>query len=306
MFKLIVKIPIPNAIKDRIPIYIKRVFWKLSNPANKWELMSPDEMDENLLGTFIRHDGHTLDKISKTTWNSNKDAYNARYKSRLIKMINKWRQNGYELTDDIKWAEGVLKNYEKWGKEKGPVEPAVLGEISRDTNIFDIIRTRRSIRYFSSRDIEPEKLTQILDAGRWAPCSGNRQGWKFIIQKRGKGSFTAKSEMEFNKDKWRQGAAVIYVAIDERLYPEKYTAAMDSAASIQNMLLMAHYLGIGACWLYMAETVTNQDRLRKRLGIDGYYNIYSAILLGYPAEEPDAPGRKSIDKITKFIGFDSE
>lgn len=97
---------------------------------------------------------------------------------------------------------------------------------------------------------------------------------------------------------------LIYVAIDKRPYgkKEKYAAAMDAAAAIQNMLLMAHYLGLGGCWTYLADLV-DQKKLRKELGLKDHYYLYSAILLGYPMEYPSEPCRKPLDKVTKFIGF---
>jgi len=96
---------------------------------------------------------------------------------------------------------------------------------------------------------------------------------------------------------------MIYVAIDERLYAEKYSAAMDAAAAIQNMLLMAHYLELGGCWMYLSE-LTNQNKLQKKLGLKNYFYVYSVILLGYPAEFPKEPCRKPLEKIVRFIDFD--
>ena len=310
LYLLITKVPMPRILKAKVPAWAKFWFRRLSSsfkPTSYYQifqLRDIKEMDEELLGSFIRHNAHILDKVSKTMWTRGKATSYSQGKCRLIEAIEDWHRRGLDTGDDIIWAQEIIERYNKWEEAKKLADVIVgSGEKEEKADIYNVIKSRRSIRYFERKDIEDGEIMSILEAGKWAPCSGNRQAWKFIVQKRAKGSYSAKPELDFEKERHRQGAVVIYVAIDERLYPEKYTAAMDAAAAIQNMLLMAHHLGIGGCWLYLAELV-NQDKLREKLGIDDYYYTYSAILLGYPGEHPEAPGRKPLDKIVKFIGFD--
>ena len=310
---VVTKVPIPQIVKDKLPSSIKLRFLKLfssfdvKSRSKIFESMDFEKMDEDLLRTFIRYYAHILDKISRTRWIESKAVSYNRNKFRLIDAIKTWRGKNFTIGDDILWAEQVIEKYGKWEEEKKPIEPIFVSEEKRKKeDFYDIIRQRRSIRYFENKEIEKEKIMNILEAGRWAPCSGNRQAWKFIVQKRVKGSYSAKAELDFEKEKRRKGSVVIYVAIDERLYPEKYAAAMDAAAAIQNMLLMTHSLGLGGCWLYLAEIVSNQNKLRKKLGLEDYYYVYSCILLGYPAEFPEEPCKKPLDKLVKFINFNLE
>ena len=309
---LATKLPIPGIIRAKLPASLKSRFWRFSSlseattPYQIFQSMDIEAMDEGLLGTFIRHNAHILDKVSKTMWTKSKAASYAQCKSRLMQAVEEWYRKRLGKSDDISWAEGVIRRYEKWEREKSLIEPTISEEKGEQDVVYDVIRHRRSMRYFKNKDIEEEKIKQILEAGRWAPSSGNRQACKFIVQKRTRGSYAAKEELDFKKERHRQGAVVVYIAVDGRLYPEKYAAAMDAAAAIQNMLLTAHHLGIGGCWLYLAELVTNQAKLRKKLSLEDYYYIYSAILLGYPAEVPEAPGRKPLQKIARFVGFDSK
>jgi len=46
---------------------------------------------------------------------------------------------------------------------------------------LEAIKGRRSIREFTDEPISKEILTEILDAARWAPSGGNRQGWRFVV-----------------------------------------------------------------------------------------------------------------------------
>ena len=48
-------------------------------------------------------------------------------------------------------------------------------------SVLDVIRKRRSIRKFESRNIEQEKLDSIIEAGRLAPSASNQQSWKFVL-----------------------------------------------------------------------------------------------------------------------------
>ena len=261
--------------------------------------MDLHKMDEDLIRTFIVHSAHNLDKATKGRWVEGREIY---YRNKLINLIKVWHEKNFNISDDIRWAERILDQYNIWDQEKKPIRSDNRLEENKEKDIYKVIRQRRSIRYFEKMDIENEKLMKVLESGRWAPCSGNRQAWKFIVQRRIKGAYIAKEDLSFEREEWRAGSVIIYVAIDERLYPEKFTPAMDAAAAIQNMLLMAHSLGLGGCWMYMSE-LTNQNNLKNKLGLDDYYYIYSAVLLGYPAEHPEPPHRKPLEKCVKFIGF---
>lgn len=295
----------PQAIRDKIPKSIKlriRKLLPLADTKTRYEFfksMSPQKMDEDLLRTFIMHYAHLLDKITKTRWVEGKGIY---YDDKLTETLKVWHEKKFDVSDDILWAEQTLKQYYKWEKEREPIRSITMAEEKKNGSLYKIIKQRRSIRYFEKTDIKKEKLMKVLEVGRWAPCSGNRQAWKFIVQRRIKGAYIAKQELSFEREEWRAGSVIIYVAIDERLYPEKYTAAMDAAAAIQNMLLMAHNLGLGGCWMYISE-LTNQNNLRKKLGLNDYCYIYAAVLLGYSAEHPEPPLRKPLEKCVKFIGF---
>lgn len=255
------------------------------------------QMDEELLGASIRHYAHMLDKITTTRWREGRGRV---YKEKLEKALGVWRENSFEKSDDIRWAEKTLDEFNEWNRQKKPIFPK--GKVKKMESAYDVIKNRRSIRCFEDRNVEKEKILKVLKAGMWAPSSGNRQTWAFIAKKRLEKERSAKAELSFQKEGWRSGAVLIYVAIDRRPYgpKEKFAGAMDAAAAIQNMLLMAHSLGLGGCWSYLADLV-DQNKLRKRLGLSDYYYVYSAVLLGYPIGSPKAPGRKPLERTVKFL-----
>jgi nitroreductase len=254
-------------------------------------------MDKELLGASIRHHAHMLDKIVITRWSEGRGRI---YKEKLEKALGLWHENCFEKSDDIRWAEKTLDEFNEWNRQNKPIFPE--RKIEKMESVYNVIKSRRSIRCFEDKSVEKEKILRVLESGMWAPSSGNRQTWTFIVKKRLEKERPAKAELSFQKEGWRSGAVLIYVAIDMRPYvpTEKFAGAMDAAAAIQNMLLMAHSLGLGGCWSYLADLV-DQNKLRKRLGLSKYYYVYSVILLGYPIGSPNAPGRKPLERTAKFL-----
>jgi nitroreductase len=159
-------------------------------------------------------------------------------------------------------------------------------------DVLQAIKERRSIRQYSQEPVSESSLIQILEAGRWAPSRGNSQPWKFIVlndeRLRGEladviptGKFIAKSA---------QGIAVI-VDPEVSKHPEQ-----EGAAAIQNMLLEAHALGLGACWV----SVWGTDWARSAahiLKIPDEEWLIGIISIGHPAETPEKE-RKGLDEIT--------
>jgi len=167
---------------------------------------------------------------------------------------------------------------------------------------LDCIESRRSIRRFLDIPIEVEKIGNILDAGRFAPSSGNVQDWRFIlIANKEQIEQTAKACYE---QYWiAQAQAIIVVAVQpertEKYYAdhgEKYSL-LNGGACIQNMLLAAHHQGLGACWVGAFE----DEMLKRDLGVPDNVIIAGVIPLGYADEKVPVPPRLTLENVT-FLG----
>jgi nitroreductase len=158
--------------------------------------------------------------------------------------------------------------------------------------VLQAIKERRSIRQYSEEPISEEQLNQILEAGRWAPSRGNSQPWKFVVlndeQIRKElaeviptGKFLAQAP---------QGIAVV---VDPKTskHPEQ-----EGAAATQNMLLAAHALGLGTCWISIWGTDWAKTAA-PILGIPDEEWLISVVSIGHPAEAPEK-GRKDLYEIT--------
>jgi len=156
-------------------------------------------------------------------------------------------------------------------------------------DIFEIIKTRRTIRLFKQDPISEEVLTELLEAARCAPSAANCQPLEYIIVTQ-----TEKVTAVFDQLAWagyvrprRDPPAskhpVAYIIV--LVHTEKALAEfgkVDAAAAIENILLAAQGKGIGSCWLGSI----NRDELREILDIPDKYDIDSVVALGYPDEAP--------------------
>jgi len=158
--------------------------------------------------------------------------------------------------------------------------------------ILDLIKTRRSIRKYKSQDIPYEKILEILEAGIWAPSSGNLQNWYFIIvkdpEKRRK-----IMELSYGQGFILEAPVLIVICSDTNLvtsiYGEvgKMYAIQNTAAAIQNIMLAAWEKGYGTCWV----GAFNEKEIKKILEIPDDIEIHAIITLGVPDENPKPPKR---------------
>jgi nitroreductase len=166
-------------------------------------------------------------------------------------------------------------------------------------NILDIIRTRRSVRRFEDKPVPEELLREILEAGRWAPSGMNNQPWKFaVIENRvineGISKLTRYSAVI------RSARVLIAVFLDNAESYHRTKDAQAVGACIQNMLLEAHSLGLGAVWL--GEIIKSDEQIRQLLGLGGELELMAVIALGYAMEDPKATRRKDLKNLIVFRG----
>jgi len=160
--------------------------------------------------------------------------------------------------------------------------------------ILDIIKNRRSIRHFSSRDVERDKIDKILEAAKWAPSAGNLQARDFILVKDSKTKDKI-ATAALNQDFISEAPIVLVVCANKKRSGDRYGrrgeslyCIQDATASIQNMLLMAHSMGLGSCWVGAFD----EEKIRGILGIPPEVRPIAIIPVGYPDETPVAPSRR--------------
>lgn len=161
--------------------------------------------------------------------------------------------------------------------------------------ILEALRTRRSVRRFLDRPVPSESVHAIIQAGIWAPSGLNNQPWRFATVRDAE---TRGGMAKLTKYGRIIEAAPVLIAVfvdRESMYSEvKDHQAM--GACIQNMLLAAHGLGLGAVWL--GEILRNADAVRELLGLRDTLDLMAVVALGYPAEGgTKEPQRRGLDEV---------
>src|SRR3989344_5368905 len=172
-------------------------------------------------------------------------------------------------------------------------------------DVFDAIKTRRSIRKYLSVPVEWEKVGRIMEAGKAAPSAGNVQDWRFVV-------VTDKKQREMiahacMDQHWMVQAPIHIVVVGEpekskRFYGRKgetlYTI-QDCAAAIQNMLLAAHALGLGSCWVGSFD----DDALMRAVSILPEIRFQAVITIGYADEVVPEPPEYTLENMMYFRNY---
>lgn len=149
----------------------------------------------------------------------------------------------------------------------------------KEMNVIEAIQTRRSVRQFTKEPVSDELLNQILESALWAPSGKNNQPWKFAVIRdvtlRGSiASLTHYGSIIQN------AAACIAVFLDHSKVYDRTKDVQAVGASIQNMLLTIHSMGLGGVWL--GEILRNKERVGELLGAGKDLELMAVVALGLP------------------------
>lgn len=160
--------------------------------------------------------------------------------------------------------------------------------------VLEAIYSRRSVRHYTDEPVSKELIYEIIQAGTWAPSGLNNQPWRFAIvqdpEKR-----EALARLTRYGEIIRRAPVVIAVFVDrEAMYHEvKDHQAM--GACLQNMLLAAHALGLGAVWL--GEILKNAEAVRKVLELPENLELMAVVALGHPQRRDQTSSRKPLEEV---------
>lgn len=170
-------------------------------------------------------------------------------------------------------------------------------------DVFEAIKTRRSVRHYKPHPIPEEILKKVLEAARLAPSFRNAQKRKFVIVKDPE---TRKqlAEAANNQDFIREAPVVIVaVALDPEhiMASEIPSYAVDLAIAIDHITLQATEEGLGTCWI----GAFSQEKVKEILKIPPFYKVVTVMPLGWPADEPKPKTRKSLGQIVYYDNFEN-
>jgi len=155
--------------------------------------------------------------------------------------------------------------------------------------IIQNIITRRSCKSYKPDPVPAELVEQVIEAGLYAASGENRQT-SIILAVSDKETRDQLSRLNAKYDSKKRpdpfyGAPVVLAVLSKK---EISTGVNDGSLMIGNMMLAAHSLGIGSCWIHRAKEVFEDEEakeLLKSLGIEGEYVGIGHCVLGYPVTE---------------------
>ncbi len=181
-------------------------------------------------------------------------------------------------------------------------------------DIAAAISGRRSTRGYKSQAIDEELIRRLIDAATQAPNAVNRQPWTFTVVRDqavlNQLSREAKSHMlaTMSADMAAEPRAEHFrTTLGDPTFQIFYNAPVlivisgnasgpwiveDCALAAENLMLMAHSMGLGSCWIGFAQSYLNTPAGKKMLGLPDSWVPVAPIIVGYPSAPPATVARK--------------
>ena len=168
--------------------------------------------------------------------------------------------------------------------------------------VLNVIKKRRSIRTYKADAIPEEILNAVLEAGTFAPTGGGKQSPIIVAitspQYRKKIAELNAEVMGAESDPYYGAPVVVLVLADgnTNIFIE------DGSCVLENMMLAAHAIGLGSCWIYAAKVLFSTEEgaaFQKELGLSETDQIVGSIAVGYPdgAAPQPKPRKESFFRI---------
>ncbi len=161
-------------------------------------------------------------------------------------------------------------------------------------DLLEGIYTRRSVRQYTDQSVEREQLLEIIKAGTWAPSGLNNQPWRFVIITGRDARLKLAGFTKYRKI-IEAAPACVAVFIDRKAMYNDTKDHQAIGACIQNMLLAAHALGLGAVWL--GEILKNADNIRAFLELSQEMELMAVVAVGHPVSKNRTSHRKDITDV---------
>jgi len=159
------------------------------------------------------------------------------------------------------------------------------------------MRTRRSIRAYQPQQIKAEELDAVLEAGTWAPTGMGRQSPRIVVvqDKATRDELSRLNARALGSQEGDPfyGAPTVLVVFADTARP---TYREDGTLVMANLMLAAHAVGLGSCWIHRAKPVFASPEgraLMQKWGLGENYEGIGHCILGYAAQQPKPAPRKT-------------
>lgn len=166
-------------------------------------------------------------------------------------------------------------------------------------DFLELVKLRHSVRQYSAREVEKEKLEYVLECARLAPSAVNKQPWHFYVVQ---GAEVKRALDACYAREWFAQAPLCIVACADdgqawvRPVDGKNHADIDVAIAVEHICLAAAAQGLGSCWVCNFDPALMQELFRFEPGT----HPVAIIPIGYPneKEQPEAKRKPASDIVT--------
>lgn len=268
--------------------------------------------DKQYLLTTIKKNSHQVEKLIFFPENHlGEKKKNLNYFV-LKNSLAEWSKRGYEETEPIKWARKVLEDYENYFPEMCP-NCRIIVEAKNNTQItpkalLSLLKSRKSRRFYSNKLLNENQKNLLVESANLAPTSCNRQTLRIIFIENPDLKKYVAEKVPGGKIFFNNAPTIMLVIVDKRdyRYPDGiFTPFQDSAAAIQNILIMAETMNLACCWgsLTSFGDLIDDSDFRRKFNIPEYFLITGSIAIGPKTHEVQHIPRdnvKSRYSINKF------
>lgn len=178
-------------------------------------------------------------------------------------------------------------------------------------SVIDVIKERRSIRKYDTREVPGDVVNNLLETLRWTPSWANTQCWEVIwVKDKESKEKLAEASYKGNPANKAIGDAPVLLALCAKLntsgfYKGEVTTKFgdwfmfDLGLATQTLCLSAQSIGLGT----VVIGLFNHDKAKEILAVPEGYEIVALIPLGYPAQTPSAPKRKEVSDFLHYNTF---
>ncbi len=168
--------------------------------------------------------------------------------------------------------------------------------------VLDAIKSRRSIRKFKPDMVPQDIINQIVEAGLYAASGMGKQSTKIIVvtNKEFRDKLSAVNGKIMGQPAGMDpfyGAPVVLIVLADK---DWFTGIYDGSLVMGNLMLAAHALGVGSCWIHRAKEefeMPEFKELLKSLGIEGNWEGIGHCVLGYTNGTPAAPSLRKENRV---------
>lgn len=157
-------------------------------------------------------------------------------------------------------------------------------------DVLAAIETRGSIRKFTEQPVEPPLVDAVLNAGFCAPSATNKRPWHFVVVQNAALRKTLSGGSPFAGMVAEAPLALVVCGDKTRQGMEEFLY-QDCAAAVQNMLLCAHGLGLGAVWCGVRRRGSFEKLIGEALALPEKITPVAVLALGWPAQQKAQPPR---------------